>query len=283
MRTVFIGILLFCTQLYAQLEPTRFDQMTTEQISEFVRELYKNQPDRIKRLIKVSQMFLDVEFKMSPLGEGPGQIPDEDPMIRFDAVDCTTFVEQSMALALADGYQQALELLRMIRYQNGVVKYQNRNHFTMAQWIPNNIRAGFVVDITEKVGSDSVKWIRKRFDAKLWNLRKDKNKWPLLEDDQIPQGTFRLPVIPIERIKQHIRQIPSGTLVNIVRHDFNSIPARVSHQGIIIVRGGRYYIRHAARAGYGKVVDELFETFISRNLAYKKWPVTGMNFLQLHD
>ena len=50
-----------------------------------------------ERVVGVSARFLGVPYVVSPLGEGHGQ--DPDPLFRADAVDCLTFVEQSLALA----------------------------------------------------------------------------------------------------------------------------------------------------------------------------------------
>ena len=50
----------------------------------------------LDRLIYLSDPFVGAPYVVSPLGEGAGE--DTDPRIRFDAFDCTTFVETTMAL-----------------------------------------------------------------------------------------------------------------------------------------------------------------------------------------
>jgi hypothetical protein len=49
----------------------------------------------------------------------------------------------------------------------------------------------------------------------------------------------------------------------------------------VVVRGGKRYLRHAARSGYQRVVDEPLETFLRRNSAYRKWPVAGINLQKI--
>ena len=51
------------------------------------------------------QSFLGAPYMNSPLGEDVA--PDSDPLIRFDAFDCTTFVET----VLADGDVKKLNAL----------------------------------------------------------------------------------------------------------------------------------------------------------------------------
>ena len=76
------------------------------------------------------QAFLGAPYANSPLGEEIA--PDTDPLIRFDAFDCTTFVET----VLANG---DIRKLNRIRYQNGNVGFLNRNHFIETDWLHNNL------------------------------------------------------------------------------------------------------------------------------------------------
>ncbi len=233
-----------------------------------------------QRLMEVSARFLETTYLGSPLGEG-GLPPDPDPLLRFDAVDCTTFVEQSMALAHARSLQDALVWLRRIRYLDGRIAYSRRKHFMMAQWIPVNQAEGFLRDITADLAGDDLQWAEKCLNAKVWARRKADKPWPALLDAQVPDGCFRLPILPLGRVLAHARELPSGTLVNIVREDFHSMPTRVTHQGLIVQQGGHTFLRHAGRSGWGRVVDESLERFVRRNLAYRKWPVNGFNFQRI--
>lgn len=87
----------------------------------------------------VGARYVGAAYKLDPLGEGFGY--DPDPLIRFDAFDCTTFVET----VLADGNARRLN---KIRYRDGVVAFENRNHFIETDWMENN------ADIVENVSSE---------------------------------------------------------------------------------------------------------------------------------
>lgn len=102
--------------------------------------------------------FVGVPYQESPLGEGV--LPDVDPVIRFDAFDCMTFVET----VLADGDEKQLN---QIRYKDGNISFLNRNHFIEADWMINN--ADKVKNVSEKYGSvvqrniviDKKSWFKK--------------------------------------------------------------------------------------------------------------------------
>lgn len=269
----------FFLLIFLAAPPQGFSSMSPAEIDAFLAEAAK--VDGVQRLAKISRMFLQVPYADSPLGEGKGNPPDEDPLIRFDAADCTTFLETSMAMARSSSLKEAREVLRKIRYTGGQVDYRRRKHFMMAQWIPQNQEAGFIQDITETVGGDSVSIASKRLDAEVWKHRRTKGSWPQLDPADIPEGVFKLPIIPINRAREMVDKIPAGTILNVVRVDYRSMPVRVTHQGLVVVRRGKRYLRHAARAGYQRVVDELLETFLLRNSKYQKWPVAGINLQKI--
>ena len=106
------------------------------------------------RLEQMSARFLGTPYVHSPLGEGEGV--DPDPLIRFDAVDCLTFVEETIALSLAPTPSEVEPLLDRVRYGEHRA-YEDRNHLMEAEWLPHNLQKGFVGDVTRKYGgSDTV-------------------------------------------------------------------------------------------------------------------------------
>lgn len=252
--------------------------MSTQQAAELIRSTHDLEP-LARRIESVSRAFLHTPYVSSPLGEGPGHPPDEDPRFGLAGFDCTTFVETVLALSLADDLDDARRILDDIRYTDGVVGFATRKHLPMAQWIPENIGAGFFRDITAQVGGEATQTAGKRLDKETWQARRPEIL-PELDADHVPLGEHQLPFIPSEHIMARAQRIPSGTVVSVVRVDFRSMPIRVSHQGFLIRSHGKLVLRHAARTGHAEVADELFDTFVRRSSNYGKWPVVGFNLLQ---
>lgn len=232
-----------------------------------------------QRIVDVTDPFVGAPYVLSALGEGPGAAPDPDPLLRYDAFDCTTFVETAMSLALADDLPQAKRLLEVIRYRDGKVDYLARRHFPEAEWIPELIRLGFLEDITRKVAGDECTVEKKRIDVAVWKKNKS-DKTPPLPDERIPSGEFALDVWPIKLAHAGMDKIPTGTIMNIVRVDYSTVPVRVSHQAIVIEKKGKRYVRHAADRMFHSVVDEPIDHFFDRMEKYGKWPVTGVHLMK---
>lgn len=103
------------------------------------------------------QSYLGARYEVSPLGECA--LPDDDPLIRFDAFDCTTFVET----VLADGCECCLT---QIRYKDGKVGFLTRNHFVESDWLVNNsdvvrnASAQYAPTAVRRVLVDKENWFR---------------------------------------------------------------------------------------------------------------------------
>ncbi|RLB58576.1 MAG: DUF1460 domain-containing protein [Deltaproteobacteria bacterium] len=259
---------------------TTTHRVDAAQLQKVLRDRRLDFPGRIEA---ISALFRGVPWQVSPLGEGPGTSPDPDPTFRLDAVDCTTLVEQTLALALSVDLSQARKWLQRIRYTDGRVDYLARKHFPMAQWVPGNQRAGFLRDITRQVGGSVVVEARKRLGPEVWHARPPGKPWPLLNDDQVPRGVFSLPVIPLPQARKLVASIPRGSILLVVRADRADMPIRVTHLGLVVGSARGPVLRHAARNLFGRVVDEPLAQFLKRISAYRKWPITGINLQQPLD
>jgi hypothetical protein len=228
------------------------------------------------RLEQVTRPFLDAPYVLSPLGEGEGATPDADPRLRFDAFDCTTFVETGLALALSSSVDEARARLDLIRYRDGLVDFVARRHFPEAEWIPALVDAGLLEDITRRVGGDDVVVEKKRIGPDIWQRTKHPGL-PPLPLTRIPDGTFALDVWPLAAAAAAPERIPDGTVLHLVRADFKNVPVRVSHQGLVLTVKGQKVLRHAADRLHHRVVDEPLDRYFARMARYGKWPVTGVH------
>jgi hypothetical protein len=235
-----------------------------------------------ERLIEVTEPFVGAPYALSALGEGPGATPDPDPLIRYDAFDCTTFVETAMALTLAQDLEEAKRLLEVLRYREARIDYLHRRHFPEAEWIPELVRLGFLEDVTRKVGGSEVVVESKLLNAEVWRRNKN-DKVPTLPPERIPSGTFSLDVWPLAKARAGQEKIPVGAVLHVVRVDFKTVPVRVSHQGLVIEKGGKRYLRHAADRMYHAVVDEPLDRFFHRMEQYGKWPVAGVHLTVIRE
>lgn len=229
-----------------------------------------------ERLRTVSEGFLGTPYGFSPLGEGEGAAPDADPLFRLDVLDCLTFAEEVMALALSKDVATAKPLLERIRYRAdrpAGPDYAWRNHLVEADWVPSNAQQGFVQDITDRVGGRWTVDAPMEVGAGHW-AGKVGQRLGLPESRQVV-GRFPLRVLPVKHAVAKLKGAPSGTLLLLVREPKPDLPTRVSHVAFLFREKGRAFIRHASSDAQ-RVVDEPLERFVARGLKTKQaWPLVG--------
>ena len=228
-----------------------------------------------ERLRHVSEGFLGTPYGFSPLGEGPGHLPDEDPLFRLDLADCLTFAEEVMALSLSRDVASARALLERIRYRwdrPAGPEHACRNHIMESDWVPSNARQGYVRDITRKVGGKDAVEAPFELTAQMWDS--DVGRSLGLAPERQATGSFPLAIIPLDRAEKRLASAPAGTLVLVVREPRDTLPTRVSHVVWLFRDGKQAFIRHASQV-QGRVVDEPLAQFVAAARKHQKWKVRG--------
>src|SRR5262249_12310126 len=152
-----------------QPDVRRYHELPDERIDELLREDFAKAPKDLRvRVGLVSERFLGTPYRQGPLGEGPDGGFDRKPLISFQEADCTTFIEHVMAMAIEGDRRRAKATLQKIRYKNGEVRYESRNHFPELDWIPNNISAGYLRDITREVAGDKARSVSRTVSKSRW-------------------------------------------------------------------------------------------------------------------
>jgi hypothetical protein len=226
------------------------------------------------RLDQISSALIGQTYSIDPLGEG--RPPDLDPRARYDQFDCLTYVEEVLALASSDSVHMAASSRNALRYSGPLPNYATRNHFMELQWVPNAIRGGWVRDISSRF-TGSVSRSRK-IDAHTWK------QWGPSRDfhmsvDRFPTGTMRLAFVPIDDMLLQIDQIPSGSILMVVRDDRADKPLWISHIGFVF-QGKRPIIRHATKLGGGSVRENGLQWYLNHLKTYKHWRASGVVILQ---
>lgn len=222
------------------------------------------------RLASVAEGFLGTPYVLSPLGEGAGH--DPDPLIRYDALDCVTLVEETMALALAPGRDQLLPTLNQIRY-SGAPAWETRNHITEAQWLPHLVEAGYLKDVARRWGGDDTRVLKKVFTDQTWKTKMAQGL--ALPESARPRGEFSLDVLPPSVAVEKLSRAPSGLVLVVVRSDRPWLVTRVSHVAMLLQTRKGPMLRHASRTSK-KVVDESLAGYLKRNLDYGQWTIEGL-------
>ncbi len=204
--------------------------------------------------------------------------------------NCTTYVETVMALSRSRSSSYFIPNLLAIRYRDGQNDFINRNHFPELDWIPNNEKAQILKDITQQVASAMgvpVKVESKKIDRSKWLQAQLKHRRGsrILASRQNwdPPVEVRVPYIDISSFKKMMNEIPSGTVINLVRRNDQRHPLLIAHQGFLIHEGNRVFLRHASPDGRIRTSD--LRTYLRDQMQNYtgSWSLIGVNLNQIND
>lgn len=222
----------------------------------------------------------------------PEGMMDSAPLIP-EKFDCTTYVETVVALSQSQKPEDFVTRLMAIRYKNSKPTYFDRNHFPEADWIPNNEKAGILKDVTAQVAAQAKVQLgtqKKEINRGEWyatNLKRLGVNRSVASVSGEPTATWSAPVevevpyLPIDQVEQALKHIPDGVVVNFVRKYDARQPVAITHQGFIIRKGDKLFLRHASVGGKIKTMGlpEYLYDFNKRD--GRKWPLVGINLNQI--
>lgn len=230
-------------------------QLTIPEIDSLIQDISRTHYTTNEKIILYSRLALGTPYVQGSLGEGPKGLYDQDPLVDFSRVDCMTFCEQTLALAISKNYNDTVNNLQKIRYHNGRIAFTTRNHFVIADWLPNN--RWLLKNITEEKGGglckDMVKTIDRRRFAESFGCN-DTNHFP-------PPQRIHITYLP----KPHLLTIPGklkGGEIMILITSRDDVFA--CHMGFIIKqKDGSLLFRHASLT-HKQVIDEPYDQLDNR-------------------
>lgn len=179
---------------------------------------------------------VDSIYVADPLGEGPQQQPDPDPLTDFQHVDCVTYLEQVYALALSPTYDAFPATLQHIRYRDANIDYRWRNHYTVSDWLPAN--AWCIRDITDEVGAGVLQPMTKTIARGAFFSGKGLKQYA-----DLPDETATTNYIPRDRIGAVVKKLQTGDMIIFVI-DTPGIIA--GHVGIVRMDRNVAAVQHAS-------------------------------------
>lgn len=189
----------------------------------------------------LSEGFLGLPYVESPLIGSETQ--SECLVNDLTRIDCFTLVDFVEALRRSPDLKEFDQQLLKVRYRNGELSFQTRNHFFSA-WGEANHPAIF--NLTPDIAGGRTVALKKTL-----NLKQDGELW--LEG--LPTREIELSYLPTAALDENTQaRLKTGDYLGIVTP---LAGLDVSHTGILIRKDGTLYLRHASsRLQTRKVLDQ---------------------------
>jgi len=195
-------------------------------------------PTLSQRIEFISRSLRGVRYRAHTLIGGPRR--KERFVVRADAFDCLTFCEVVLAAALARNIIEFENMLRKLRYVDGEVRWDARNHY-FAEWyrhaVENRICRPVAIDPSATV-SKTVEW------------------------ENFGRRRVSINAVPTAAFMANKDLLSSGDIIGFVsrrsRLDF-------FHTGLIVIgKDGKLLLRHASQSR-GRVIDQRMDRFLADN------------------
>ena len=243
------------------LSLTKLFQLSTNDLRHLFKDSLIKNGNYKQRIEYYSELGLETPYMLSSLGEGPLGLYDKDPLLDLTRVDCMTFCEQIMALSISPNYDEFFRILQKIRYTGDVVNIKKRNHFVIADWLPDN--KWLLEDVTQQIGGSLCKIMTKTIDRRSFILSlgvKDS-----LNNIPGPETLSQL-YIPKKVMPDIESKLENADIVCLATHRKGIF---VFHMGFIIRKAdNNIYFRNASSTSQ-KVIDEPYKDLFHRLLNKK--------------
>ncbi len=207
-------------------------------------------------IVEIGKSFLETLYVSATLENGT----EEKMVVNLRELDCTTFVENVLALSLVvksgkGNFESFVSELQKIRYRNGIRKgYPSRLHY-FSEWINNNQQKGIVNGSINRNGQ--------KIDKSINYMSLHPVDYPVLKEhpELIPQIAMQ----EKELSKQEFWYFPKSDFANLYRNlkhgDIIALTSNidgvdVNHVGIIIKRGNEFYLLHAPLSGKKVLISD---------------------------
>lgn len=87
------------------------------------------------RLDYFSKLLMGRPYLLGPMGESYLDTVENKPLVYLDSLDCMTFVEHALAMAIAPSEDSLFAQLQRIRYMDGRIGYTTRKHYMLMDWV----------------------------------------------------------------------------------------------------------------------------------------------------
>lgn len=250
----------------------RLNQMVASEIDDLMVLVNSKIDDKEARLLLYSALSLGTPYVFGCLGEGVNGKYDKDPLMDFARYDCMTFCEEMLALAISNSYEETFNNLQKIRYKDGFISFKTRNHYTMADWLPEN--NWLLNDVTREIGGNFCKKLSRTISRhRLLATNK------CYEFGGVPGPTeYTIDYIPKEKLREIKVLLRGGEIFTVIQNRKGIFAA---HMGLIAVdKNYDIIFRHASSAdGAMKVVDMKYEDYVKSLMERDR--ILGMVFMRM--
>jgi hypothetical protein len=271
LKTFFIFLASFVLITHGE-EPNRFVDMTNRQIDHLLTEESKTNKTITERMFIYSEYFLDMPYSWTCTGDGIDALYEPQPLVNFDSTNCMVYCEHVLALSISDSWDNFFNNLQQIRYKDGIIGMRTRNHYTMADWMPQN--SWLLDDVTASIGAGSTRKLTRNISHKQFFENKGIKDLRYV----LPDRKIAIDYIPKEHLSEIKDGFKSGDIGVLIFSNLDNIFA--AHMWMVFKKKGKLIVREASTRGM-TTFDTDYDVWASRIKKNKRY--IGISIMRIKD
>ncbi len=223
-----------------------------------------------ERINYYSGLFLGMPYSWTATGDGPYALYENYPLVSFDSTNCMVYCEHVLAMAISDNWVHFFNNLQQIRYKDGIIGMQTRNHYTMADWLPEN--SWILEDLSREVGGKFTKKMSRTISHEKFFKGKGVSDLRRIKPDR----SITIDYVPMDALDKVKKNTKDGDIVSLLIANKDDIFS--AHMLMIVELNGKKYFREASNS-----INSTFETpydeWVRQTKPKKRY--AGMAFMRI--
>lgn len=235
------GLLVFIILIFiVNSSGKQLYEMTNKEIDSLLTAVSKKNLTITERINFYSEKLLGTPYNLKCVGDGPYALIENWPLVNFKETNCMAYCEHVLALSISDSWDNFFNNLQHIRYKDGIIGMRTRNHYTMADWLPEN--AWLLEHVSKKVGGKYTRKVTRTISHIKFFERKGISDLRYVKPDR----TITLEYVPKEVLKKVKRKVKSGDILALIYANKTDIFS--AHMLIVAEREGKLVIRESSNS-----------------------------------
>ncbi len=261
MKRLVIIIVVLAGILQAQSD-VRIYNMSNMQIDSMLTDVSHKNTTVTERMKYYSQLFLDMPYNLTCSGDGPYALYETEPLVNFNQNNCMVYCEHVLAMSISDSWDNFFNNLQQIRYKDGIIGMRTRNHYTLADWLPEN--SWLLHDASRIVGLEGTAKMTRKISHEKFFEGKGITDLRYVKPDR----TITIDYVPFEVLRQNKANLKSGDIFALLFAKLDNIFS--AHMLMLFENENGKFIRESAMSKM-KTFDTPLDEWIDKYKGSKKY------------
>ena len=274
-KNFLIITILIITQIVCSkdLKPSKnIFEMTNVEIDQLLTETSQKKMTITGRINYFSEMFLDMPYDLTCTGDGPYALYETRPLVNFNETNCMVFCEHVLALSISDSWDNFFNNLQQIRYKNGIIGMRSRNHYTMADWLPEN--HWLLDDVSRKVAGKYTKTTTRTVSHNTFFSKKGITDMRYM----LPDREITINFVPKEDLLKIKKNVKPGDILALIFAGKTDIFS--AHMLMIAEKDGNFFIRESSGSKM-TTFDTPYDDWVKSKQDLDRY--AGLCFMRIRD